>query len=218
MKDSSQLHANSGFNVDGVLQLTNESAVYTNNAVQITGDISLYDSAKVIVNGKLTAKRIATSVNSSLIQARDIVFTQTSDNSGQFNIACRIECWGDITFNCYVNIVSGSEVIAKGNINANGIFKGNKNKNGQTGLDISGTVYSVQNVNTLYPLKLQSGKLYCAGDLKAAKTDSIEFDEAVQIKGTSELYVTGIVNSGIERRFKLYSIMEKKVQLSAFSV
>ena len=205
LNDSSQLHANSGFNVDGVLQLTNESAVYTNNAVQITGDISLYDSAKVIVNGKLTAKRIATSVNSSLIQARDIVFTQTSDNSGQFNIACRIECWGDITFNCYVNIVSGSEVIAKGNINANGIFKGNKNKNGKTGLDISGTVYSVQNVNTLYPLKLQSGKLYCAGDLEAAQTDSIEFNEAVQIKGTSELYVTGILNSGIERRFKLYS-------------
>ena len=58
LNDSSQLHANSGFNVDGVLQLTNESAVYTNNAVQISGDISLYDSAKVIVNGKLTAKRI----------------------------------------------------------------------------------------------------------------------------------------------------------------
>lgn len=56
LNDSSQLHANSGFNVDGVLQLTNESAVYTNNAVQISGDISLYDSAKVIVNGKLTAK------------------------------------------------------------------------------------------------------------------------------------------------------------------
>ena len=27
----------------------------------------------------------------------------------------------------------------------------------------------------------------------------------MQIKGTSELYVTGILNSGIERRFKLYS-------------
>ena len=27
----------------------------------------------------------------------------------------------------------------------------------------------------------------------------------MQIKGTCELYVTGIVNSGIERRFKLYS-------------
>lgn len=204
LDDSSQLHANSGFDVDGVLQLTN-AAIYTNNAVQITGDISLYGSAKVIVNGKLTAKRIATSENRSLIQARDIVFTQTSDKSGQFNIACRIECWGDITFNCYVNIVSGSEVIAKGNINANGIFKVSKDNDGETGLDISGTVYSVQNVNTLYPLKLQSGKLYCAGDLKAAQTNSTEFNEAVQIKGTSELYVTGIVNSGIERRFKLYS-------------
>lgn len=134
-------------------------------------------------------------------------------------IACAIESWGDITFNCYVNVVSGSEVIAKGNINANGIFKGNKNKNGKTGLDISGTVYSVQNVNTLYPLKLQSGKLYCAGDLEAAQTDSREFDEAVQIKGTSELYVTGIVNSGIERRFKLYSEKwRKRLNCQHFSV
>ncbi len=117
-----------------------------------------------------------------MIQARDIVFTQTSDNSGQFNIACRIESWGDITFNCYVNVVSGSEVIAKGNINANGIFKGNKNKNGKTGLDISGTVYSVQNVNTLYPLKLQSGKLYCAGDLEAAQPDSENLMKLCKLK------------------------------------
>lgn len=205
LNDSSQLHANSGFNVDGVLQLTNESAVYTNNAIQITGDISLYGSAKVIVNGRLTAKRISNSTNDNIIQARDVEFTQTSDKNGQFNIACRIESWGDITFNCYVNIVSGSEVIAKGNIYANGIFKDSKNNNGETGLDISGTVYSVQNVNTLYPLKLQSGKLYCAGNLNAAQTDSIGFYESVQIKGTCELYVTGIVNSGIGRRFKLYS-------------
>lgn len=205
LNDSSQLHANSGFNVDGVLQLTNESAVYTNNTVEITGDISLYDSAKIIVNGTLNAKRISNSTKDNIIQARDVEFTQTSDNSGQFNIACRIESWGDITFNCYVNIVSGSEVIAKGNIYANGIFKNGKNNNGKTGLDISGTVYSVQNVNTLYPLKLQSGKLYCAGNLNAAQTDSSGFNEAVQIKGTCELYVTGIVNSGIGRRFKLYS-------------
>ena len=96
-------------------------------------------------------------------------------------------------------------LVAKGYIKANGIFKDGKGNNGQTGFDIEGVVYSCSDVITAYPLKINSGKLYCTGNVEAATTKLSSFNEAVQVKGTSELYVTGVVTSTIGRRFKLYS-------------
>lgn len=200
----SKLYATGGAQFAGEINAFDNSIVNVNNAITCNDLVLLAGNSKIYANASFTAKRLSATSN-NIIQAKGIRFTQTDDNAKQFGIHCRLESWGDIEFNCYVCVERDGFLVAKGYIKANGIFKDGKGNNGQTGFDIEGVVYSCSDVITAYPLKINSGKLYCAGNVEAATTKSSIFNEAVQVKGTSELYVTGVVTSTIDRRFKLYS-------------
>lgn len=200
LHDDSRLYATGGAQFAGDLYVEGSSIVNVDNAIVCEHLVWLTGTAKIYANASFTAQRLGSTAN-NIIQANGIKFTQTNDKDKQFGIHCRLESWGDIEFNCYVVIESDGVAVAKGKIIANGVYK----DNGETGFDVNGVVYSVEDVISAYPIKLNSGKLYCAGNLKAATTASSGYYEAVQIKGTSELYVTGVVTSGTSRRFKLYS-------------
>lgn len=201
LHDESRFYALGGAQFAGDISADNNSLVNVNNAIICNNAVWLGGTAKIYANSSFTAQRLTGSTANNIIQANGIKFTQTSNKDRQFSVHCRLESWGDIEFNCYVCIENDCVAVAKGKVIANGIYK----DNGETGLDIEGVVYSVEDVITAYPLKLNSGKLYCTGDVKAATTNSGGYYEALQIKGTSELYVTGVVTSGAGRRFKLYS-------------
>ena len=200
----SKLYATGGAEFAGRINAYDNSIVNVDNAIMCNDLVWLEGHAKVYANASFTAKGLRATSN-NIIQANGITFTQTDDKVNQFGVHCRLESWGDIIFNCYVCVERDGFLVAKGYIKANGIFKDGKGNNGQTGFDIEGVVYSCSDVITAYPLKINSGKLYCTGNVEAATTKLSSFNEAVQVKGTSELYVTGVVTSTIGRRFKLYS-------------
>ena len=199
--DSSILNVTGGLTVTGDLYLESTSLVNVNNAIVCNNIVNLSGTGKIYANASFTAQRLTGSTANNIIQANGIKFTQSSNKDKQFAIHCRLESWGDIEFNCYVSIESDCVAVAKGKVIANGIYM----TGGTTGLDINGIVYSVGDVITAYPFSINSGKLYCAGNLNAA-TGTVGYDEAILIKGTSELYVTGYVSSGTGRRIKLYSV------------
>lgn len=208
LNNSAQLHINSTATFTNSISMNETSLLLTGGTLTSSGAVSLGGSACIYVDGNFTARRLASSAKNNIIQANSITFTQSNDVDNYFSVSCRFEAYGDISFNCYVNVQADAYILCRGSINFNGLWvyeEGlfNTKTDGETSCDIYGKIYVLGGFNAENRVDLRGATIYCCGDMKVG-TSSKSFSNALEIYNASQIYVGGQLSTSTSKSRGIY--------------
>lgn len=204
LNNNSKLFLNGAAAVNGNVTMYSSSCINCGASITIGDYLAMTESAKIFAAGDFTALRLpnetAMTAN-NLIQAASITFTQTNDNERQFanNVNIRFESYGDITFNCYVKFQSDCTVLCCGSLNLQGTWK---EKNETTcSSNIAGKIYVLGNIYGYNRVDINSGTVYCCGDMKVGMSDKTysDLNYALMVTGASQIYVGGQLSTSTSK-------------------